>query len=81
MTRFDDTDDYFIDDPNIFNILYPHWHYEYELYPRPKMIRESNIDIEGWDLIIGQHPHVVQPITQLNIEGINKIISYSLGNF
>ena len=37
VTRFEDIEDHYIDDPKIFNILYPHWYYEYELYPRKKV--------------------------------------------
>ncbi|TFG16860.1 MAG: hypothetical protein EU533_08690 [Promethearchaeota archaeon] len=81
VTRFEDVDDYFIDNPNIFNILYPHWHYEYELYPRPSIINDCKKALEGWDLIVGHHPHVVQPITKYNINGIEKLIAYSMGNF
>lgn len=81
MTRFEDVDEYFIDDGNIFNILYPHWHYEYELYPRESIVKECQEDIKGWDLIFGHHPHVVQPITKVEHNGINKVLAYSGGNF
>ncbi|MFX0072211.1 MAG: CapA family protein, partial [Candidatus Hermodarchaeota archaeon] len=81
ISQFDEIGNYYKNDSNIFNILFPHWNYEYELYPRPKMIKRSAELIKNWDLIFGHHPHVVQPITQNNLNGINKIIAYSGGNF
>lgn len=81
VTRLDEVDDYFIDDPQIFNILYPHWNYEYELYPRKEVVKECEYLLKGWDLIIGHHPHVVQPVAKYEVNGINKLVAYSLGNF
>ena len=79
IARFDEIDKWFKDD--MFNILYPHWNYEYELYPRPKIRKKSNKLIKKWDLIFGHHPHVVQPITCVRTSDINKILAYSAGNF
>ena len=59
-------------------IVYTHWGNEYELMPSEsqKNIAHNFID-SGADLIIGSHPHVVQPIEIYK----NKAIFYSLGNF
>lgn len=43
-------------------ILFLHWGYEYELYPDKKIVNIGRKLAEaGADLIIGSHPHVVQP--------------------
>ncbi|EKD95490.1 MAG: capsule synthesis protein, CapA [uncultured bacterium] len=59
-------------------IVYTHWGTEYALTESEiqKNIAHSFID-SGADLIIGSHPHVVQPIEIYK----NKAIFYSLGNF
>jgi len=59
-------------------IVYTHWGNEYELVQSEiqTSIAHSFID-NGADLIIGSHPHVVQPIEIYK----NKVIFYSLGNF
>lgn len=55
-----------------------HFGEEYEKTPNPEQITLSRSAIDsGADLIIGHHPHVVQPIERYK----NKIIAYSLGNF
>lgn len=43
-------------------IMFLHWGYEYELYPDKEIINVGRKLAEaGADLIIGSHPHVVQP--------------------
>ena len=81
-------DDCFDSDPHVFNILYPHWHYEYELYPRPKVIEKTKPVIKKWDLIFGCHTHIPQPITKFvaprrddPTKNITKLLAYSGGNF
>ena len=55
-----------------------HWGNEYHKKPnrRQKRIAHQLIDA-GADLILGHHPHVLQPIEEYQ----NGIIVYSLGNF
>lgn len=56
-----------------------HWGYEYSHSPNTKRQKEPGhafID-SGADLVIGHHPHVVQPFEIYN----DKFIFYSLGNF
>jgi len=59
-------------------ILYAHWGEEYQEEPN-KLIKEQAHQLAeaGADLIIGSHPHVVQPAELYQ----GKKIYYSLGNF
>ena len=59
-------------------IVYAHWGTEYDLQQndRQRSLAHSFCDA-GADLIIGSHPHVVQPIEIYD----GKPIFYSLGNF
>lgn len=63
---------------NDYLVVNIHWGYEYSLYPskKQKEIAHNLID-NGVDIIIGHHPHVIQPVEIYN----NKAIFYSLGNF
>jgi len=55
-----------------------HWGDEYITFPSAEQIDLAHKIIDaGADVIIGHHPHVLQPIESYN----NKIIAYSLGNF
>ncbi len=78
---FEEIEDHYLNNPGVFNILYPHWYYEYELYPRIKIKNGAEKLLETWDLICGHHPHVVQPITKVKKANINKLLAYSAGNF
>jgi poly-gamma-glutamate capsule biosynthesis protein CapA/YwtB (metallophosphatase superfamily) len=63
---------------NSFLVNIYHWGFEYNLYPMPFDIELAHQSINwGCDLIIGHHPHVIQPYE--NFKGKN--IYYSLGNF
>lgn len=59
-------------------ILFAHWGNEYEQKPseRQKDLAHRFIDA-GADIVVGAHPHVVQPFESYN----GKAIFYSLGNF
>ena len=67
-------------DQGRFNILFPHWGYELELYPRPETIEQGKRYIEKFDAIIGHHSHVPQPLTQANHDAAKTIIAYGLGD-
>ncbi len=59
-------------------IVYAHWGLEYKLVNSKAQKNKAHRFIEaGADLIIGSHPHVVQPIEVYK----DKVIFYSLGNF
>jgi poly-gamma-glutamate capsule biosynthesis protein CapA/YwtB (metallophosphatase superfamily) len=75
-------------DPQKYNILYPHWGYELELYPRIETIDKGKVLIQTFDVIIGHHSHIPQPITIENApissgsnQIINKPLAYSLADF
>ena len=64
-----------------------HWGREYEIEESSAQ-REMAMELLEWgaDLVIGSHPHVVQPIVEYpmkNKKGLRKtkLVSYSLGNF
>jgi len=59
-------------------ILSLHWGNEYQTLPSTaqKEIAHQLVD-SGADLIVGHHPHVIQPTEEYN----SKLILYSLGNF
>lgn len=60
-------------------IAMPHWGIEYNnTNPGSVQKRQAHEIIDaGADIIIGTHPHVIQPIEEYN----DKLIFYSLGNF
>ncbi len=67
-----------------FIIAQLHWGYEHEFYPRPQQVETAHHLAElGIDLIIGHHPHVVQPVeyyqTQRDPDRVVPVY-YSLGN-
>lgn len=87
-----------LDSVNIFNdiataratdadyiIVMPHWGIEYERKQNKKQEIYANYMYEcGADMVIGGHPHVVQPITleNRNEKGVaQRVTAYSLGNF
>ncbi|MDR4886375.1 CapA family protein [Fredinandcohnia sp. QZ13] len=60
-----------------------HWGNEYQLYPNDyqKQLAQQLAD-EGVDIIIGHHPHVLQPMDWLTGKNGNQtFVVYSLGNF
>ena len=61
-----------------------HWGVEYVLLPNSvqEKLAQFLID-EGVDMIIGGHPHVIQPLKMVRNEKENKnvLLVYSLGNF
>ncbi len=65
-----------------YSIIYIHWGNEYQTSPNAtqKKIAQKLCDM-GWDIIIGSHPHVVQPIETLKrADGGETLCLYSLGN-
>lgn len=59
-------------------IVAMHWGIEYLSTPTEKQIEMAEyLASLGVDIIIGNHPHVLEPITKIN----NTIVMYSLGNF
>jgi len=61
-----------------FVVVYPHWGMEYNQEVTETQIKNAYAFIDaGADVIIGSHPHVIEPIEIYK----NKAIFYSLGNF
>ena len=66
-------------------VVMPHWGIEYERHQNKKQMGYTRYMYEcGADMVIGGHPHVVQPITLENKNELGvaqRITAYSLGNF
>lgn len=55
-----------------------HWGTEYKTEPTEEQKREAEyLSSLGVDIIIGTHPHIIEPITYIN----DTLVIYSLGNF
>ena len=59
-----------------------HWGNEYQHLPtkRQRDMARSLV-AAGCDVILGHHPHVLQPVELLEAEGRKALVAYSLGNF
>lgn len=70
-----------------FIIVIMHWGVEYQLQENAEQRRLAKMMIQnGADMIIGAHPHVVQPIKYEQVKmpdgGVRQaVVVYSLGNF
>ena len=67
-----------------FTIVCPHWGTEYQLKQSKAQMRWAGLFAEnGVDLVLGTHPHVIQPIEWVVDEktGHEMLVYYSLGNF
>ena len=74
-----------------FTIVCPHWGTEYRLEPDDSQKKWTKIFREGGaDLVIGTHPHVIEPLEFLDDEVARRtnnhgdgdmLVYYSLGNF
>jgi len=66
-----------------FTIVCPHWGTEYKLEADDSQKKWANIFLEeGADLVLGTHPHVIEPIEWLTDEnGHEMLVYYSVGNF
>lgn len=67
-----------------FVVVCPHWGTEYLLGTDSMQKKWTKIFMDnGVDLVIGTHPHVIEPIEMLTDEttGHQMLVYYSLGNF
>lgn len=67
-----------------FTVVCPHWGTEYVLEQTAEQERWAEIFLEnGVDLVIGTHPHVIEPVEMLVDEdtGNKMLVYYSIGNF
>ena len=68
-------------------IAVPHWDYEYQRAPAAGTVATAKRMIAaGVDVILGSHPHVVQPVEWVSATGEDGaerrgLVAYSLGNF
>jgi len=79
LIKFEDSEQFLKEDS--FNLLFPHWGYEMELYPRIKTINHGRNLLHEFDALIGHHSHCPQPVSFFSVDNVNKLIAYSLGNF
>lgn len=66
-----------------FTIVFPHWGEEYskEVSKSQKELAQKMCEW-GVDLVIGAHPHVLEPVEWISTEnGNSMLVYYSLGNF
>ena len=66
-----------------FLIVFPHWGTEYNLGTDARQAEETAFLAEqGVDLVLGAHPHVVEPVEVVERpDGGSMLVYYSLGNF
>lgn len=63
-------------------VLVLHWGEEYRQHPTEQQKELAQKFLEaGADVILGSHPHVIQPMEVKKINGQNKFVIYSMGNF
>ncbi len=63
-------------------IVSMHWGNEYEQYPSKLQNEQAEyLSTLGVDLILGHHPHVIQPIEVIENDKQKTFVVYSLGNF
>lgn len=62
-------------------VLVLHWGVEYSPYPTEQQRKLAKEFFEkGADVILGSHPHVIQPMETMQINGKDKFVIYSMGN-
>ncbi len=66
-----------------FTVVFMHWGTEYRLTPDNSQQSLALLMTEnGADLIMGSHPHVIEPVEWVESENGNKsLVYYSLGNY
>jgi hypothetical protein len=65
----------------VFNIAYPHWGYELELFPRPTIVLAGQRLLQTYGAVLGHHSHVPQPLAALQHDDTTKLLAFSLGDF
>ena len=65
-----------------FIICLMHYGFEYHRYPCSSQKKLTNLLFKmGADLVLGSHPHVVQPCRFFSVDNQGRLAAYSLGNF
>ncbi|MBR8537097.1 CapA family protein [Carboxylicivirga sediminis] len=63
-------------------IVCMHWGWEYQTKPNPEQKRLANwLKSKGINIIIGSHPHVLQPMELTVHNERQSLVAYSMGNF
>lgn len=63
-------------------VIAMHWGHEYWTTPNDQQISMAKEMFEwGADVILGSHPHVIQPSEIHTVNGETKYVVYSMGNF
>jgi len=63
-------------------VFYLHWGIEYSRTQSEFQEKTAEMLLnEGVDIILGSHPHVIQPAESIEINGERKFVAYSMGNF
>lgn len=63
-------------------VLSLHWGNEYQHQPTRRQRELAQRLVEaGCDVILGHHPHVLQPVELIETAGRTALVAYSLGNF
>lgn len=63
-------------------IAYMHWGNEYSRVQSDRQeILADMLFTEGVDIILGSHPHVIQPSRTIEYNGKHKFVIFSMGNF
>ena len=65
-----------------FTIVMPQMGVEYNLQPTEEQVSLYHKMVDwGADLVLGGHPHVIEPAEVMEKDGQKKLIIYSMGNF
>ena len=65
-----------------FTIVVMHWGLEYQTKESPDQRKIADFLLRhGTDIVIGSHPHVVQPIREETAGEHSAVVVYSMGNF
>jgi poly-gamma-glutamate synthesis protein (capsule biosynthesis protein) len=65
-----------------FVLVMVHYGTEYVRRPTPEQVKWMEaLARAGADVILGCHPHVLQPLAVMEVEGRRVLAAYSLGNF
>ena len=63
-------------------IAIPHWGEEYFRRPQSYIVTwAQKMVAAGVDVVLGSHPHMVQPVEFVEAEGHRGLVAYSMGNF
>jgi poly-gamma-glutamate synthesis protein (capsule biosynthesis protein) len=63
-------------------VVSAHWGNEYRTTPLPEYRPLATLLVAaGADVVLGHHPHVLQPVERITAEGRTGIVAFSLGNF